>query len=281
MRKIRTLLILCVVLAGGGALADHEPTVYIMGVWAPPAADVSMVEMQIENAGDQPLALIAVSTLLDAVITLGGADDVLVESIAIAPGAILELGADADYALRLELADALAVGDAFALLLVFETADGDLLEVITGVPVLDDAPPATDFVVMDAWARPTPGGMMGDESATGEVSAVYLRLLNRSADDDRLLAITAEVAGLVEIHEMTLDANDIMRMRTLDALEIPAGGDAILAPGGDHIMLIDLSQPLAPGMTLTLTLLFESGQALMIGVPVRDPLADEQPHRHG
>ncbi|MBN2472074.1 MAG: copper chaperone PCu(A)C [Anaerolineae bacterium] len=104
----------------------------------------------------------------------------------------------------------------------------------------------TDLVVTGAWARPA-----------DQMSAAYLQISNQGAADDQLVAVET-TAGMAEIHTTWMD-NDVMRMRPIEAIDIPAGETVMLAPGGLHIMLMRLRAPLVEGETLPLTLVFASG----------------------
>ncbi len=104
------------------------------------------------------------------------------------------------------------------------------------------------IIAVDPWSRAT--------SPRASVGAGYLTIRNRGAQPDRLVAATSPRAAKVEIHTMSLD-DGIMRMRPLpDGLEVPAGGEASLAPGGNHVMLIGLKMPLKAGEQIPATLRF-------------------------
>ena len=101
------------------------------------------------------------------------------------------------------------------------------------------------------------------------VGGGYMTLTNTGGSDDRLTAATAaDIAGRVEIHAMEMDG-DVMRMRPLpEGLSIPAGGTVDLAPGGYHVMFMDLAAPLAEGDMIDLTLTFETGGEVTVAMPV-------------
>ena len=113
-----------------------------------------------------------------------------------------------------------------------------------------------------AWAR----GTVAAQKATG----VFVQL--RSPDAAKLVAGSTPAAGRVEIHEMNMDGG-VMKMREVPALELPAGQTVELKPGGYHLMLMDLKQPLKDGETLALTLQIERAgkpaERLQLQVPVR------------
>ncbi len=104
----------------------------------------------------------------------------------------------------------------------------------------------TTVNVEDAWVR----GTVAQQEATG----AFMRL---TADKDaRLVSASSPVAGVVEIHEMAME-KDVMRMRAIPGLELPAGKTVELKPGGYHVMLMDLKQTIKAGDTVPLTLVFE------------------------
>lgn len=95
----------------------------------------------------------------------------------------------------------------------------------------------------DVWVRAT----VSRQQATGG----YLRL--HAQCNGRLLAATSPVAGLVEIHEMRLE-DGVMRMNPVDGLDLRAGTTVELKPGGYHLMLLELKQPLRAGDVVPLSI---------------------------
>jgi copper(I)-binding protein len=121
--------------------------------------------------------------------------------------------------------------------------------------------------VRDAWMRPAVPG----QSGTG----VFMKLAAPSGS--RLVGITTPAADTAEVHEMKMDG-DIMRMRPIaGGLELPVRKTVELTPGGSHVMLMDLKQPIVRGTTITLTLRFADAQGRQgtreVVVPVGDPPA--------
>lgn len=116
--------------------------------------------------------------------------------------------------------------------------------------------------VQDAWVRAT----VPQQKATG----AFMRLT--AAQDMRLVGASSPVAGVTEVHEMKL-VDNVMKMRAVPALDLPAGQAVELKPGGYHIMLLDLKQPVAQGGTVPLTLVFEGKdgqrQSQELQAPVR------------
>ena len=100
--------------------------------------------------------------------------------------------------------------------------------------------------VKNAWARATPG--------KAEIGAAYLTI--ETTAPDRLTGASTPVAGKAELHEMTMQGG-VMKMRALAGIDLPAGHAVVLKPGGIHIMLTGLKQPLRAGESFPLTLDFE------------------------
>jgi hypothetical protein len=124
---------------------------------------------------------------------------------------------------------------------------------------------AAQVTVTDPWVRGTVPGQM----ATG----AFMQL--KSAADARLVEARSPVAGVVEIHEMKLE-NNVMRMRAVDALPLPAGRTVELKPGGYHVMLMDLKRQVKEGEVVPVTLVVDTGgrrESIEVGAPVRAPTA--------
>ncbi|HTN49683.1 MAG TPA: copper chaperone PCu(A)C [Burkholderiaceae bacterium] len=111
--------------------------------------------------------------------------------------------------------------------------------------------------VKDAWARPALSG----QGATGAFMSLS------STEDARVLGASSPVAGVVEIHEMTMDGN-VMKMRAVPALDLPAGRTVELKPGGYHVMLMELKRPLAVGDRIQLDLRIETRDKRLVTQPV-------------
>ena len=128
-----------------------------------------------------------------------------------------------------------------------------------------------DLQIEHPWSRATPAG--------APVAGGYLVVRNHGSEADRLVGGEAAFAGRVEIHEMAMQ-DGVMRMRALpDGLEIPAGGQVELQPGGYHVMFMQLREPLAEGELRPVTLVFE--QAGPIEVPFRiEAMGATRSHRH-
>jgi len=118
---------------------------------------------------------------------------------------------------------------------------------LIAIAVLPYAAPAADAIrVIDPWARATVPGQ--------KVGGVYMVIV--SPRDARLAGVSSPAAGAAELHSMTMDGGT-MRMRAVEALDLPAGTPVKLAPGGYHVMLFDLKKPLVAGQKVPLTLVIE------------------------
>lgn len=111
--------------------------------------------------------------------------------------------------------------------------------------------------VQDAWVRAT----VPNQHATG----VFMRLT--SAAPGRLVAVESQAAKHVEVHEMAMQDN-VMKMRQVPGIDLPAGLAVELKPGGYHVMLIDLARQIAPGDRVPLTLIVEDAARQQRRVPV-------------
>lgn len=124
------------------------------------------------------------------------------------------------------------------------------------------APACSDEPSVDvsgAWAR----------SPAEDVGAVYFAVDNASDEADALIGASADVEGRVEIHE-TVMLDGEAEMQPVDSVQIPAAGEMAFEPGGYHVMLFDLQEPLAIGDTISLVLTFENAGDVEIDAEVRE-----------
>ena len=115
-----------------------------------------------------------------------------------------------------------------------------------------------DLVVTDAWSRATVPGRMG---------AVYATIENVTNRGIKIKGIRTDIARKAQIHESYLD-DGMMRMRHRKKFLIPAGESRQLEPGGLHIMLMRLPEPLMEGSKFTLTLDLDKGDDVVVPVLV-------------
>lgn len=162
---------------------------------------------------------------------------------------------------------------AVALCAALATAGTVLAQTVSAAP--SHAGHHAAVMVRDAWVRPSVPG----QSGTG----AFMTLTAPAGA--RLVGVATPAAGVAEVHEMKMEG-DTMRMRAIPALELPAGRTVELKPGGYHLMLMDLKQPLAGGTTVPITLQLEDAggapSTLELQVPVGVPAgAAAKPHGHG
>jgi len=105
-------------------------------------------------------------------------------------------------------------------------------------------------------------------SMIGSTGAAFMTIKNSGKQADRLVAVTTDVADASEIHLSEMK-DDVMTMRQVDGIDVPAGGKAILEPGGYHVMLIGLKRVLTVGEKVTLTLTFENAGQINTEAEVR------------
>jgi periplasmic copper chaperone A len=105
---------------------------------------------------------------------------------------------------------------------------------------------AQEVTIKEPWVRGTVPG----QKATG----AFMQLT--ATESASLVAVESPVAGSVQIHEMKME-NDVMKMRAIPKLDLPAGKAVELKPGGYHMMLMDLKQPLKKGEAVPIRLRFE------------------------
>ena len=126
-----------------------------------------------------------------------------------------------------------------------------------------------------AWARATVRGQQG--------TGAFMQLTAR--EPLTLVGASTPVAGVAELHEMKMDG-DVMRMRAVPRLDLPAGETVELKPGGSHVMLMDLKAPLKPDTRVPITLNFRNakGEAsslqLSVAVTVQPPAGAAPAHKH-
>lgn len=135
-----------------------------------------------------------------------------------------------------------------------------------------------DIRISDPWSRALP-----PVSPTG---AAYLTIHNRGEATDRLIGAQTPTAGHAELHEH-VHQDGLMKMQKLESISIDAGEQVSFEPGGYHVMLFDLKQPLTEGTPFPLTLQFEKAGSVELEVEVRAPGAtgksrqsDHHHHHH-
>ncbi len=123
------------------------------------------------------------------------------------------------------------------------------------------AQPNDTITIKDAWARPSPT-MSG-------AGAAYFVIENSGAADDKLLSVKSDVSMMTELHE-TKEVDGMMEMSPVDAITVPANGQAELKPGSYHVMLMKLNHELKAGEQIKLTLTFEQAGTVEVTCEVKD-----------
>jgi periplasmic copper chaperone A len=128
--------------------------------------------------------------------------------------------------------------------------------------------------VSDVWVRAT----VPQQKASG----LFAKLTSKAGG--KLVSASSPLAGIVEIHEMSMD-KDVMKMRALpNGLDLPAGKAVDLKPGGYHLMLMDLKQQLKEGDTVPVTLVVQGKdgkkETIELKAPVKPLNAAAGGHKH-
>ncbi|MEM0928966.1 MAG: copper chaperone PCu(A)C [Pseudomonadota bacterium] len=127
-----------------------------------------------------------------------------------------------------------------------------------------------ELSISDGYIRvPSPGASM---------AAAYFTLEGPVAD--RLVAAEIEGVGTTELHTVHRGEDGVMRMRPVDGYDLPAGGKVVLEPGGNHLMLMAITQPLEAGQTRQVTLQFESGTETVVELDVKEQRRGGGGHSH-
>ena len=136
-----------------------------------------------------------------------------------------------------------------------------LVMTLLAAPARAEDVKAGDLVITQAWSRATPNG--------AKIGSGYFTIENKGTTADRLIGVSADIAGKAEVHEMATK-DGVMTMRPLDkGLTIDPGKTVKLAPGGNHLMMFDLKAPLKQGDALPVTLEFEKAGKVKISLDVQ------------
>ena len=117
--------------------------------------------------------------------------------------------------------------------------------------------------VTDAWCRPSPVG--------AQTGACFLKL--RAKATETLTSVASPAASTVQIHSVSTEGGQMRMQEMPNGLALPAGQTVTLAPGGDHIMLMGLVDPLTEGEVVSLTLGFTNAEPMTVHAEVKPPPA--------
>lgn len=116
------------------------------------------------------------------------------------------------------------------------------------------------LVVSDQWVKAAPSGM----------TAMFGTLTNNGDSEIRVVGGESPVAGMVQLHEMSAQDGTMAMREKKDGYLIPAHGSLQLAPGADHIMLMDLKEPIAAGQDVSVQLMPSDGSTQTVTAVARD-----------
>lgn len=120
--------------------------------------------------------------------------------------------------------------------------------------------------IKDAWVRTTVAGQKG--------TGAFMKITAK--EGSQLVGVSSPVAGVTQVHEMKMDG-DVMKMRSIPQLDLPAGKTVELKPGGYHVMLLDLKAPLLKDSTVPLTLVFKDAKGVESQVELKVPVTTVAP----
>ena len=133
---------------------------------------------------------------------------------------------------------------------------------------------AADAVeVLDAYVREVP--------PVSTTSAAFMTLRNTGTEDHAVVTARSPAAEIVELHTHIMGDDGMHRMREVEKVEIPAGGETVLQPGGLHVMLINLAAPLKAGETVELTLVYDDGSEETLAAGVKTVESTLMMHQGG
>lgn len=271
-----TLLLLPMLIAcGSGEEASSSPAVQITLL---PSQNANELQVQLRNPAQAPIT--DATVVLEGNMNHAGMVPVLTDPVHDeADGAT-----DGIYRLPFQFS---MLGD-WIVTVTATLADGSEATKDVEVTVTDGGVQIHDASADAATGGQTAGQMMVHDvmapasPLAGGNGAVYFMVMNNTAQADRLVAVESDVAAAAELHE-SVEENNVIRMEPRpDGFDLPAGGSVTLAPGGKHVMLVNLKAPLVEGESFTLTLRFQHAPAISVTVPIVAPgSAPGGEHQHG
>ena len=132
--------------------------------------------------------------------------------------------------------------------------------------------PRTNILISKAWVQAMPPSQT--------TSAAYLTITNNSQDEAVLVSASSDIAGALEIHQMS-DMNGMMKMAKVSDLHIPAQAKVVLQPGGYHIMLINLKRPVNKGDMIPITLHFKDGMTMTVNAQAKEDQEEDPSNMPG
>lgn len=130
---------------------------------------------------------------------------------------------------------------------------------------------SSDVMIHNAYARATP--------PNAPTSAVFVTLMNKEETPRAIVSASTSASGKVELHTHVMEG-DVMKMRQIDQISIPANGTVELKPGGLHIMLFDLQQDFKEGGSIDVTINFANGDKQTFTAPIKKVMAGMMKMKH-
>lgn len=129
----------------------------------------------------------------------------------------------------------------------------------------DGSPAGGGLTVTDVWARATAGN-------PDENTAIYATITNASGEADTLVSasVAGDIAERAELHEVVQEGGAMVMREIEGGIPVPASGPAVLEPGANHVMLLNVQEQLSPGQTFMATLTFEHAGNVEVEVEVRE-----------
>ena len=145
---------------------------------------------------------------------------------------------------------------------------------LASVLLLAGCAPAQQVEITDAWIK------SGDMSVEGGMTAVYGTITNKTDKEIVFVGGETEIAGLVEVHEMAMIDGQMKMQQIEGGLVIPAGQSAVLEPGGNHLMLMQLTGDVLAGDSISVKFNFDGADSITLDGVVAKPAegGDEEYH---
>jgi periplasmic copper chaperone A len=150
----------------------------------------------------------------------------------------------------------------------------DAAEPTTSAPAraAGTADQAAELTVQDPWVKAADSGM----------TAAFGTLVNSGTDDVVVTSATSDITSAMELHETVENADGSMAMQPKQGgFTVPAGGEHELAPGGDHLMIMNLTRPIQPGEDVTITLTFADGSTQDLTATVKNFTGADEQYQNG
>jgi copper(I)-binding protein len=132
---------------------------------------------------------------------------------------------------------------------------------------------AQEIHVLDPYAR--------SASPMAKTGAAFMLIENIGDADDRLIGVSSPAAKMVQLHTHREEGGVMKMVHVEEGFAVPAGETIFLQRGGDHVMMMGLTEPFEQGKTIPLTLVFETSGEIEIEVPVDLARKAEHGHKHG